>query len=244
MIVLGIDPGTASVGYGLVDRTGSRLRAVDYGVLTTRPDLPLAERLAAIHALVTDLLELHKPALLGVERVFHSRNAQTALAVGHGRGVILLAAAQHGIPVREATPQEVKIAVSGYGSADKGQVQRMVQVLLRLPEPPEPDDAADALAVAIWTAHRERPGERLNAGVLDRAAAAPLAREETPFDRAIREALQRERRMLAEWDGSDAVAGRPVAIAGERERAATTHGSNGHPPAARGAATGPGLRRG
>jgi crossover junction endodeoxyribonuclease RuvC len=203
VIVLGIDPGTASVGYGLVERTGQRLRAIDYGAITTSSDLPLPQRLVAIHALVSDLIDLHKPALLGVERVFHSRNAQTALAVGHGRGVVLLAAAQHGIPVREATPNEVKIAVSGYGSADKAQVQRMVQVLLELPELPTPDDAADALAVAVWTAHRERPGERLNAGVLDRAAVAPLAAGETPYDRAVRQALERERRMLAEWDGTD-----------------------------------------
>jgi crossover junction endodeoxyribonuclease RuvC len=202
VIVLGIDPGTASVGYGLIERTGQGLRAIDYGALTTSPDLPLPQRLVAIHALVVDLIELHKPALLGVERVFHSRNAQTALAVGHGRGVILLAAAQSGVPVREATPSEVKIAVSGYGSADKAQVQRMVQVVLGLPELPVPDDAADALAVAIWTAHRERPGERLNAGVLDRAAVAPLAGGETPYDRAVREGLERERRMLAEWDGT------------------------------------------
>jgi crossover junction endodeoxyribonuclease RuvC len=202
VIVLGIDPGTASVGYGLVERTGQRLRAIDYGAITTSSDLPLPQRLVAIHALVSDLIDLHKPALLGVERVFHSRNAQTALAVGHGRGVVLLAAAQHGIPVREATPNEVKIAVSGYGSADKAQVQHMVQVLLALPELPVPDDAADALAVAIWTVHRERPGERLNAGVLDRAAAAPLAADETSYDRAVREALERERRMLVQWDGA------------------------------------------
>ena len=208
MIVLGIDPGTAAVGYGLVDRTGSRLRAVDYGVLTTAAELSLPERLAAIHAFVTDLVELHHPALLGVERVFHSRNVQTALAVGHARGVILLAAAQHGIPVREATPGEVKVAVSGYGSADKGQVQRMVQVLLGLPEPPLPDDAADALAVAIWTAHRERPGERLNAGVLDRAAVAPMA-SDSPFERAVHDALARERRALAESDPAEPVAAGP-----------------------------------
>ena len=230
MIVLGIDPGTASVGYGLVERTGQRLRAIDYGVATTRSDLPLPQRLVAIHAFVSDLIELHKPTLLGVERVFHTRNAQTALAVGHGRGVILLAAAQHGIPVREATPNEVKIAVSGYGSADKGQVQRMVQALLGLPEPLVSDDAADALAVAIWTVHRERPGERLNAGVLDRAAAAPLAAGETPYERAVREALGRERQMLAEWDGT----GLPPAGAGVGDAK----------PGRRGAPAGAGRQRG
>jgi crossover junction endodeoxyribonuclease RuvC len=213
VIVLGIDPGTAAVGYGLVERTGQRLRAIDYGVVATGPDEPLPRRLLAIHALVADLIELHRPALLGVERVFHSRNTQTALAVGHGRGVVLLAAAQHGIPVREATPNEVKAAVSGYGSADKAQVQRMVQVLLALPEPPVPDDAADALAVAIWTAHRERPGERLNAGLLDRAAVAPIVAGETPYDRAVREALERERRML-ESDGADPAGGAPEPAGG------------------------------
>ncbi len=173
MIVLGIDPGTASLGYGLVERTGSRLRAVDFGVFHTGADLPLAERLLAIHLFLEDLIELHGPTLVGVERIFHSRNVQTALAVGHARGVVLLAAASHGLEVREATPSEVKIAVTGYGAAEKGQVGRMVQVILGLPEPPQPDDAADALAIAIWTANRERPGERINAGILDRAAAAP-----------------------------------------------------------------------
>ena len=133
-----------------------------------------------------DLVEIHEPTLLGVERVFHSRNVQTALAVGHARGVVLLAAAEHGMDVREATPSEVKIAVTGYGSADKGQVARMVQAVLELPEVPHPDDAADALAIAVWASHREPAGERLNAGVLDRAAAAPRRHEETPYERAIR----------------------------------------------------------
>jgi crossover junction endodeoxyribonuclease RuvC len=191
VIVLGIDPGTASVGYGLVERTGSHLRAVDYGAFETSADLALPERLQVIFGLLTELIELHRPVLVGVERVFHSRNVQTALAVGHARGVVLLAAAQHGIPVREATPGEVKVAVSGYGAADKEQVQRMVQVILDLPEPPSPDDAADALAVAIWTAHAERPGERLNARLLDRAAVAPRGGE-TRYERAVRDALARE----------------------------------------------------
>lgn len=193
MILLGIDPGTAALGYGLVERTGSRLRAVDYGAFHTSADLPLPERLQAIHGFLAELIELHRPALVGVERVFHSRNVQTALAVGHARGVVLLAAAQAGIPVREATPNEVKIAVTGYGAADKEQVKRMVGVILGLPEPPDQDDAGDALAVAIWTAHRERAGERLNAGLLDRAAVAPRTGAESPFERAVREALGRGR---------------------------------------------------
>ena len=202
MIVLGIDPGTASLGYGLVDRTGSRLRAIDFGVFHTGADLPLPERLLALHVFLQDLIELHGPSLLGVERIFHSRNVQTALAVGHARGIVLLAAASHGLEVREATPSEVKLAVTGFGAAEKGQVGRMVQAILGLPEPPHPDDAADALAIAVWTANRERAGERINAGILDRAAAAPRTSGETPYERAVRDALGREERMLEEWDGT------------------------------------------
>ena len=194
MIVLGIDPGTAALGYGLVERSGGGLRAVDFGVLKTSPELSLPERLLAVHTLVTDLIELHGPTLVGVERLFFSRNAQTAFGVGQARGVVLLAAAQHGIPVREATPNEIKNAVAGYGSADKEQVQRMLQVLLSLDAPPTPDDAADALAMAVWVAHRERPGERLNSGRLDRAAVAPLdGGGESRYEKAVRDALKRER---------------------------------------------------
>jgi crossover junction endodeoxyribonuclease RuvC len=202
VIVLGIDPGTASLGYGLVERTGSRLRSIDFGAFHTSADLPLPERLLAIHTFLEDLVELHGPTLVAVERIFHSRNVQTALAVGHARGVVLLAAASHGLGVREATPSEVKLAVTGYGAADKGQVGRMVQAILDLAEPPQPDDAADALAIAIWTANRERAGERINAGILDRAAAAPRLSGETPYERAVRDALGREEQMLGEWDGS------------------------------------------
>jgi crossover junction endodeoxyribonuclease RuvC len=223
VIVLGIDPGTASLGYGLVERTGSRLRPIDFGVFHTGPDLPLPDRLLAIHVFLQDLIELHGPTYLGVERIFHSRNVQTALAVGHARGVVLLAAAAHGLEVREATPSEVKIAVTGYGSADKGQVARMVQAILGQPEPPQPDDAADALAVAIWTANRERAGERINAGLLDRAAVAPRRAEETPYERAVRDALVREERMLEEWDGTPFSPGptRGVRPAARRPRGAT-----------------------
>jgi crossover junction endodeoxyribonuclease RuvC len=193
VIVLGIDPGTAALGYGIIERTGGRLRAVDYGCGVTSPDLPLAERLLAIHSLVADLVQLHRPELVGVERLFFSKNAQTAFAVGQARGVVLLAAAQHQVPVRDATPNEVKSAVAGFGGADKGQVQRMVRIVLGMEELPTPDDAADALAVAICVANRERPGERLNSGVLDRSSEKPIARGESAYDRAVREALVRER---------------------------------------------------
>ncbi len=197
MIVLGIDPGTAALGYGVVERKGSSLRAVDFGCVTTSPDVPLPERLAVIHAHVAELVETHHPDILGVERLFFSRNAQSAFGVGQARGVVLLAAAQAGIPVREATPNEIKVAVTGYGNADKEQVGRMVAVILELAEVPTPDDAADALACAICIANAERPGDRINAGtaratVLDRAAVAPITRGETAYEQAIREALQAE----------------------------------------------------
>jgi crossover junction endodeoxyribonuclease RuvC len=197
MIVLGIDPGTASMGYGVIERTGANLRAVDYGCLETPPEQTLPERLLTLHAGMTELLEMHRPSLIAVERLFFSRNVQTAFAVGQARGVVLLAAAQAEVPAREATPSEVKSAVAGYGAADKEQVARMVALVLGLPTAPTPDDAADALAVAIWAANRERAGERLNSGILDRAAVAPPARGTTPYERAVREALARERASLA-----------------------------------------------
>jgi len=200
VIVLGIDPGTAALGYGIVERTGGSLRAVDYGCLTTSPDLGLPERLDQIHALVAELIETHRPELVAVERLFFSRNAQTALAVGQARGVVLLAAAQAGIPVREATPNEIKVGVTGYGAADKDQVGKMVSVILQLAEVPRPDDTADALAAAICIANSERPGgsaggtASAKASVMDRAAVAPIVRGDTPYERSIREALAREAR--------------------------------------------------
>ena len=194
MIILGIDPGTAAMGYGVIERSGGRLRAIDHGCLVTSPDLPMPDRLLAIHGLLDDLLSLHQPAIVAVERLFFSRNAQTAMAVGQARGVVLLAAAQHGKPVREATPNEVKSAIAGYGAADKEQVQRMVQLVLGMAELPHPDDAADALAIAVCIANRMGQTDRVNAGVLDRAAVAPIQRGESAYDRAIREALAAERK--------------------------------------------------
>jgi crossover junction endodeoxyribonuclease RuvC len=197
VIVLGIDPGTAAMGYGIVERTGAGLRAVDYGCLTTSPDSALPDRLAQCHALVVELIETHSPDVLAVERLFFSRNAQSAFGVGQARGVVLLAAAQAGVPVREATPNEIKIGVTGYGAAEKAQVGRMVAVILQLAEVPSPDDTADALAAAICIANSERPGSRVNgagakAAVMDRAAVAPIVRGETPYERSVREALARE----------------------------------------------------
>jgi crossover junction endodeoxyribonuclease RuvC len=198
VIVLGIDPGTAALGYGIVERTGGRLRAIDDGCLVTSPDLSLPERLLAIHRHVAELIELHAPDLVAVERLFFSRNAQTAFGVGQARGVVLLAAAAARLPVREATPSEVKSAIAGYGAADKAQVGRMVALVLGLAAAPTPDDAADALAIAVWAANSERAATALGASAngsatLDRAAVAPIRRGESPYDRAVREALAAER---------------------------------------------------
>jgi crossover junction endodeoxyribonuclease RuvC len=197
MIVLGIDPGTAALGYGIVESKSGRLRMVDAGCLTTKPDASLPKRLLAIHGLLDELIALHRPDLLAVERLFFSRNAQTAFAVGQARGVVLLAAAQAEVPVREATPNEVKVAVTGYGAADKEQVGRMVAVCLGLAEPPRPDDTADALAVAIWASNAERPGGEHRSSVLDRASVDPMvqtgAGNGNSYERAVREALAHEK---------------------------------------------------
>jgi crossover junction endodeoxyribonuclease RuvC len=181
------------LGYGLVERTGPRLRAVDYGVITTSSRLSLPARLEAIYLAVTDLIELHAPAIVGVERLFFTKNVQTAFAVGQARGVVLLAAAMHDLEIREATPNEVKVATAGHGSAAKEQVQRMVQAILGLAELPTPDDAADALAIAICVANRERSLSRIPTGALDRSAITPAATGVTPYEKAVREALRRER---------------------------------------------------
>ena len=136
MIVLGIDPGTANTGYGVVLSHGGRLAALDGGVIDTRAGVPLERRLAQIHARVSDLIREHEPAALAVEDLYFGRNAHTAFAVGQARGVVLLSAGMAGIPCFSYTPQAVKQAVCGSGSAGKGQVQRMVGALLSLPEPP------------------------------------------------------------------------------------------------------------
>ena len=143
-------------GYGVIERSGSHLRLIDYGCLETLPDRALPERLLLIHEALSGLIDEHRPSFVGVERLFFNRNVQTAFAVGQARGVVLLAAAQHGLPVFEYGPHEVKTAVTGYGRAPKDQVQRMVQILLGMPALPRPDDAADALAVAICLAHGQR----------------------------------------------------------------------------------------
>jgi crossover junction endodeoxyribonuclease RuvC len=154
MIVLGIDPGTADTGYGVVESSGSRLAALDSGVIRTRPGVPLERRLTDIHAGVGELLDRHQPDAIAVEELYFGTNVRTAFAVGQARGVVLLAAGQHALPVRSYTPQQVKGAVCGNGRAAKEQVAKMVARLLGLPAPPAPDHAADALAVAICELNR------------------------------------------------------------------------------------------
>jgi crossover junction endodeoxyribonuclease RuvC len=149
MIVLGIDPGLANTGYGVVARRRGRLVALDGGVLATAAGLPIERRLADIHAGVQALLEEHTPDAVALEELYFGQNVRTAFAVGQARGVVMLAAGQHGAPCTSYTPQKVKSSVCGHGRAAKEQVARMVQTLLDLPELPTPDHAADALAVAM-----------------------------------------------------------------------------------------------
>ncbi len=154
MLVLGIDPGTASTGYGVVRSAGSRLQSLEEGVIETRPPVALERRLAIIHERIGALLDAHRPDAVAVEELYFGANVQTAFAVGQARGVVLLAAGQRGVPSRSYTPQQVKGAVCGHGRADKDQVARMVAQLLALPAPPRPSHAADALAVAICDLNR------------------------------------------------------------------------------------------
>jgi crossover junction endodeoxyribonuclease RuvC len=157
MIVLAFDPGTATTGYAALEkRSNEKLCALDFGVIRTDPGETAPIRLLRIHEEVNRLIELHHPVSVATERLFFKQNETTAMAVGRAIGVILLAIASHGLPWTEYTPVQVKKAVTGVGNADKAQVQWMVTRLLALSETPKPDDAADALAVAICHAHSAR----------------------------------------------------------------------------------------
>jgi crossover junction endodeoxyribonuclease RuvC len=157
MLALGIDPGTATIGYGLVrELEDGSLQAVSYGVITTSPSLPMWERLELIYTGVKNLADEHSPDRAGVEELFFAKNVTTAITVAQGRGVILLALSQAGIPISEHKPHVVKQAIAGYGNAKKPQMQEMVRMLLELDEIPKPDDAADALAIAITELHSFR----------------------------------------------------------------------------------------
>ena len=153
MIVMGIDPGFATTGYGVVDYTGNRFKVLDHGVIRTEAGDPFPHRLLVLHQRLHQLMQTWKPDVMAVEELFFGSNVTTGIKVGHARGVILLSAAMADIPVYEYTPMQVKLAVTGYGGAKKPQVQQMVKVLLNLETIPKPDDAADALAVAICQSH-------------------------------------------------------------------------------------------
>jgi crossover junction endodeoxyribonuclease RuvC len=158
--VLGIDPGTASTGFGIVESHAQRLSTVCGGVISTSAGSPLEQRLAAIAAGIGDLLDEHAPDALAIEEVYFGRNVRSAFAVGQARGAVLASAGGRDIPCFSYTPQAVKLAVCGSGAARKDQVQRMVGALLSLPEPPKSDHAADALALAICHAFQTRPANR------------------------------------------------------------------------------------
>jgi len=156
MRVLGIDPGTATTGFAVVEEIEGRLALIVIGVITTPAKMPLSSRLQRIYNDLGQIIGANKPDVSAVEELFFSRNARTAMSVGHARGVTLLALANAGLPIMEYTPMQVKQAVTGYGGADKHQVQEMVRLLLALEQAPSPDDAADAAAVAICCLHRSR----------------------------------------------------------------------------------------
>ncbi|MDL2258912.1 crossover junction endodeoxyribonuclease RuvC [Eubacteriales bacterium OttesenSCG-928-K08] len=153
MIILGIDPGYAILGYGVVESVGAKLRAIDYGVVETKAGVPFPARLERLYDGTKLLLAKYQPEQVVFEELFFSRNVTTAIQVGAGRGVTMLAAQQSGLPLYEYTPMQIKLAVTGNGHADKAQVQHMVRALLCLNEIPRPDDAADALAAAICHAN-------------------------------------------------------------------------------------------
>jgi len=160
MLTLGIDPGVATTGFGLVRQLGDKLIHVDCGCIITTPKDSSQQRLAKIYAEMKKLIQLHKPQSIAVERLYFGENSKTAMA----RGIVMLAAAEAKVHLSEYTPLEVKMAITGYGKADKKQIQQMIKLLLKLPEVPKPDDAADALAIAITHLHSyriNRMGERV-----------------------------------------------------------------------------------
>lgn len=149
MIILGIDPGIAIVGYGIIECKGNNYRAIDYGAITTDSKLLFPDRLKLVYDELTDIIKRYKPDDFAIEELFYNKNAKTVIKVGQARGVEVLAAINQGLPIYEYTPLQIKQAVVGYGRAEKHQVQEMVKLLLNLKEIPKPDDVADALAIAL-----------------------------------------------------------------------------------------------
>lgn len=149
MRILGVDPGTAITGFGVIDCEGDKFKFVDAGVIRTPKEQPMNERLMTVYDEMKELIAEFKPDVMSIELLFFARNVTTAMTVGQSRGIVMLAATQANIPVFEYTPMQVKQAVTGYGKADKKQIQEMVKTLLKLDAVPKPDDAADGLAIAI-----------------------------------------------------------------------------------------------
>ena len=165
MIILGIDPGMAIVGYGVIEGNNNTLKAIDYGAITTPSTMETPQRLVTIYDAVQELIVRYQPDEVAIEELFFNKNVKTALTVGHARGVAVLAAAKTGLDLYEYTPLQVKQSVVGYGRAEKAQVQQMVKILLNLKEIPKPDDAADALAVAICHHHCADMGRKFGGRV-------------------------------------------------------------------------------
>jgi crossover junction endodeoxyribonuclease RuvC len=162
MCILGIDPGTATTGYGIIKETHTGVESLDYGIISTSPEVSMEKRLLKIYQEIKRILILHRPDSCAVEKLFFRRNVTTAISVGQARGVILLAMAEENVSLAEYTPNEIKQAVAGYGAAGKRQIQIMVQNILNLKEMPKPDDAADALAIAICHLHSGRIMDLIN----------------------------------------------------------------------------------
>lgn len=159
MIILGIDPGTARCGLGVIEKKGNSLKTISYGLIESDKDRPQAERLEVVFVEVSRAIKEHHPDVVAVEKLFFSKNVKTAMTVGEARGVILLSAQLAGVKIREYSPMEVKIALTGYGLADKAQVTQMTKAILGLKETPKPDDVADALAIAICCSSSSKMAE-------------------------------------------------------------------------------------
>lgn len=189
MRVLGLDPGTATFGWGVVEIGGPRPNHVAHGALRTSATMSLGSRLAVLRDGVTALIAEHRPDRIAIERIFSQSNVQSAIGIGAARGVALLIAADHGIEVVEATPSEMKRAIAGEGRATKTAVTKAITKLLAMEHTPTPDDAADALALALWGAGARKLEHRSGSSRLDRSASAAVSAESS-FDRAVRAALR------------------------------------------------------
>lgn len=157
MIILGIDPGYAIVGYGVIEYKNNKFKVIEYGAITTDADMEMFSRFKYIHDELNKIIELYRPEFMAIEQLYFNSNQKTAINVAQARGVLVLSAMNYGIKIFEYTPLQVKQAVAGYGRADKNQVQQMVKLLLNLEKVPKPDDTADALAIAICHAHSYNP---------------------------------------------------------------------------------------